>query len=134
MIYKFNEYNEMKMGTINFSDLADNWSSEFNLSSEIKTLKIEYKKLGRDGSIKKIINIIEKLDKSNYDSIKKSIHNKYKISLPEYKRAISNEYWHSRYSTISKIIIMLEVVSSGIESEKLEILNKIENFNQNSMN
>ncbi len=126
MIKNFEQFNEMITGIVNFSDLSDNWSASFHLSDEIKKLKKEYVKLGKNGSIKKIIDIVEKLDKPNYNKIKSSTQDKYNISLPEYKNAISEKYWHGKYSTISKIIIMLEVVSSGVEYEKNDILDKIE--------
>lgn len=126
-IYNFEKFKifELKTGTIMFSELNDNWSAEYNLDKDLDDVKKNFKKLGRDKTIKKVINIISKIDKKTWDKLIKLSNTKYHVNLPEYNSAKSNNYWRMRFPGISKLIICVSSLSKGIEDEKGNIKNKI---------
>jgi len=119
--------NEWNYNIVNFSDLDDNWSAEYNISDEIKKIKEEYKQIGKKGIIKRISKIVSSMDETTYNKLKHEGEIKYHVSLPKYKTILkNNKYWKSYAYSVSKVIILLSTLIKGIPSEKEKIQKEIE--------
>jgi len=124
-LQKFESYREVK-----FSDLNDNWSSYYHLSKELEDSKKEYRELGKDGFIEKIVNIVKQVDEDTFKRLIKESAQKYRVSLPDYKRASDEKYWHSRFGQISSLVVIMGALTSGLEVEKERIREEIDMLNK----
>lgn len=120
--------NWKEFGITNFKDLDDIWLPSYHLSQEIKDVKRDYKKLGKENFINKICTIVNKIGEETYSILRRESKNNFDVSLPFFKSAKSPKYWRSHYNNISKIIIAMEVLTKGIDREKVNIEKKIQNL------
>ena len=120
--------NEAKIGIVNFSDLHDNWSAEYNLSDELKVIKKDYKKLGIKKIIEKVVDIVSKLDEKTYNKLIAESKKKYFITLPKYISAKNKLFWVGKNKSVSRIIILMGALTSGLDEEKEKIPKEIENL------
>lgn len=121
---KFESY-----GIVKKSDLNDNWSAYYHLSKELEDSKKEYRELGKDGFIEKIVNIVKQVDEDTFKRLIKESAQKYRVSLPDYKRASDEKYWHSRFVQISALVVIMGALTSGLEVEKERIREEINMLN-----
>jgi len=128
-LQKFESY-----GIVNKSDLDDNWSSYYHLSKELEDSKKEYRELGKDGFINKIVNIVKQVDEDTFKRLIKESAQKYRVSLPDYKRASDEKYWHSRFGQISSLVVIMGALTSGLDIEKGRIREEINMLNQKLAN
>jgi len=123
-LQKFESYKEVK-----FSDLDDNWSSYYHLSEELEDAKKEFRELGKDGFIKKIVNIVKQVDEKTFKNLIRKYNSEYRVNLPEYKRATDENYWHSRFGQISALVVIMGALTSGLEVEEDRIREEINELN-----
>lgn len=131
ILKNWNQFNELKTGTVKFSDLDDNWSAEYHLDDDIKDIKKNYKKYGKEKTIDKIVKIVNNLDKNIYNKFKRDGETRFKISLPKYEQAKDKKYWVSNFPSVSKIIITLSSINTKkykdqIKKEIEELQKKLE--------
>lgn len=115
-----------KHNVINFNELGDNWSSEYNLDPTINYYKSKFKIESKEKIINNLIENLKKIGKSNYQILIKYSKSNFYITLPKYEQAIKKSYWESRYATLSKIIICLSSLDNTIEIQKEKIKKDIE--------
>lgn len=128
-LQKFENYGEVK-----FSELDNNWSAYYHLSDELDDAKTEFKELGRNGFIQKIVDIVKQVDKGTFNRLMKQSIDKYRVSLPEYKRATNERYWHGRFGQISALVVVMGALTSGLDVEKERIKGEIEALQQKLSN
>ncbi len=124
-LQKFENY-----GEVNFSDLDDNWSSYYHLSEELEKAKIEFRELGRNGFIQKIVDIMKNVDEATFKNLMKQSVQKFHVHLPEYKRAIDENYWYGRFGQISALVVIMGALTSGLDVEKKRIKEEINMLKQ----
>jgi hypothetical protein len=117
MIKNWEQFNEAKIGIVKLSDTLDNLSAEFNLSNDITKIKKEYKKLGTNGIIKKVITLVNKIGEDNYKKLISYVKKEYHINIPKFNSASNIKYWNTHWSSIS---ILITVLGASKEFKKIE--------------
>ena len=120
------DFNESKVKIVKSSDLDDTWSANYHISDEIEDIKKEYKKIGRDKIIDKIISISKKIGKKDYNEAKKHAKLNFNQNLPTYETAIKRDYWVGHWAQISTIIITLSSLETSISKSKDVIKKEID--------
>ena len=128
------QFNEAKIGTVNKSELNDNWNPEYHFSEDIQKVKKDYKKLGRNGIIEKVIAIAKKIGEDDYKDADKLTKKKYNQNLPKFESIIKSEYWKSGWSTMGKLIILLASLIESIEKSKETIAEDIKKMSERLKN
>jgi len=128
-VYNVNLQKNEKYGEVKFSELDNNWSAYYHLSTELSDAKAEYRELGKDGFIKKIVNIVKQLDEGTFKNLMRK-SSEYRVNLPDYNRATDEKYWHGRFGQISALVVIMGALTSGLEVEKDRIREQINELNQ----
>jgi hypothetical protein len=119
---KLNDLNEATTTIVNFSDLGefDNWDARF--WSGLKKSITQYKKDGKDKTIKKISAAVEKMGEKNYNAMK-NVADKEKFSVPAYETVIDPKKLKSnrQYRSNGVYVILLDLVTSRASERKKKL-------------
>ena len=121
ILKNWKSFNEAKTKIVNFSDLDENWSSNYYISEDISKIKKDYKKLGRNGSIDKVIKIVNKIGKKDYNEAVKYAKSIFNINITKFESAKKESYWNGHFSSISTLIVILGSLEGSINKSKEKI-------------
>ncbi len=109
-----------KTTVISFSDLGDfdNWDAEFWIGLE-DTIN-EFKTLGKDKVIDKIVDISIKIGEKNYNSLKNAVTLS-KFNVPIYDVVTDKSKLKQSSTTNGKLIILLDLITTKVSERRKKL-------------